>query len=172
MFQDEARFGRITKPKRCWAPEHVRPTVPQQIIREYTYIYAAISPQDGMLDTLILPDMYSHTMNVFLKEISTRYPQEYILMVMDGAPCHTSKILDVPNNIKIHPLPPYSPQLNPVENLWGEIREKWFGNCVFKDMEAVVDHLVIALNDFESDYGRIRQLSNFPWISHSLKPSS
>ena len=168
MFQDEARFGRVRLPARCWAPSKIRPIVPQQIIREYTYAYSAISPQDGQLDSLILPDMYADTMGLFLKEISLRHFNEYVLIVMDGAPCHRAGILKIPKNIKIIKLPPYSPQLNPVENLWGEIREKHFVNCVFKDMNAVTKRLIKALNDFESDSSRISKLSQFPWIKQTL----
>lgn len=171
MFQDEGRFGRITDPKRCWAPMKIRPTVPQQMIREYTYAYAALSPLDGVLDTLILPDMYTNTMSVFMKIISKRHAKDYILMVMDGAPCHRSGMLKVPKNIKILSLPPYSPELNPVENLWGEIREKWFGNCVFKNMNAVIGHLVKSLIDFENDPKRIIRLSKFPWIANTFNCS-
>jgi len=169
MFQDEARFGRVRLPARCWAPARIRPIVPQQIIREYTYAYAALSPQDGQVDSLILPDMYAHTMGVFLEEVSLRYPEELILMVMDGAPCHRAGILNVPQNIILLHLPPYSPQLNPVENFWGELREKGFSNTVFRDMQAVTDQLVEVLMDFESDHGRIKSLSQFPWIKNTIK---
>ncbi len=168
MFQDEARFGRVRQPARCWAPQKTRPTVPQQIIREYTYAYATLSPHDGAMDSFILPDMYADAMSLFLEEISSRYPDDYILMVMDGAPCHRAGILKIPDNIKLHHLPPYSPQLNPVENLWGEIREKWFANSVFRSMEAVTDQLIDALNDFESDHIRITKLSQFPWIKKAI----
>ena len=54
MFQDEARFGRINDPKRCWSPKRTRPTVGKQIIREYTYAYGAVSPRDGAADFLIV----------------------------------------------------------------------------------------------------------------------
>lgn len=168
MFQDEGRFGRITEPKDCWAPKGIRPIVPQQMIREYTYVYAAISPLDGVLDTLILPDMYTNTMSVFLKEISKRHHKDYILMVMDGAPCHRAGTLQIPENIRILSLPPYSPELNPTENFWGEIREKWFSNCVFPHMRAVEERLVESLIDFESDCQRNQKLSQFPWIKNSL----
>lgn len=55
MFQDEGRFGRINKPKRCWCPKGIRPRIPCQIVREYTYAYAAVSPQDGKMVSLVLP---------------------------------------------------------------------------------------------------------------------
>jgi hypothetical protein len=99
MFQDELRFGRINIPRSCWAPPGIRPVCGQQIVREYTYAYIGVSPKDGRLDSLILPNMYTPTMSVFLEEISQRYSDEYILMIMDGAPCHISQDLNIPDNI-------------------------------------------------------------------------
>ena len=55
MFQDEARFGRISDTRRCWCPKPMRPMAKAMVTQEYTYAYAAVSPLDGMLDTLILP---------------------------------------------------------------------------------------------------------------------
>jgi hypothetical protein len=101
MFQDEARFGRISDPRRCWAPEGIRPNVAAQIVREYTYVYAAVSPHDGVLDSLILPEVSTKAMSVFLTEISARHPEEFILMVLDGASWHRSETLIVPENIRM-----------------------------------------------------------------------
>jgi transposase len=164
MFQDEARFGRISDPRRCWAPEGIRPNVAAQIVREYTYVYAAVSPHDGVLDSLILPEVSTKAMSVFLTEISARYPEEFILMVLDGASWHRSETLIVPENIRLVTLPPYSPQLNPVEHLWEEIREKWFANYVFKNMEAVEEALVEALVTLEGDAKLVQGISGFDWI--------
>ncbi len=124
MFQDEARFGRISDLRHCWTPKGIRPNVAAQIVREYTYVYAAISPHDGVLDSLILPEVSTKAMSVFLTEISARHPEEFILMVLDGTSWHRSETLIVPENMRLVTLPPYSPQLNPVEHLWEEIREK------------------------------------------------
>ncbi len=66
MFQDEGRFGRINDPRRCWAPDGIRPDVPAQFVREYTYVYAAVSPDDGTLDSLILPEVNAEAMSIFL----------------------------------------------------------------------------------------------------------
>ncbi len=164
MFQDEARFGRISDPRRCWAPEGIRPNVAAQIVREYTYVYAAVSPHDGILDSLILPEVSTKAMAVFLTEISARHPEEFILMVLDGASWHRSETLIVPENIRLVTLPPYSPQLNPVEHLWEEIREKWFANYVFKNMEAVEEALVEALVTLEGDAKLVQGISGFDWI--------
>ncbi len=65
MFQDEARFGRMSDPGRCWAPPHVRPRVGYQLVREFTYAYGAVSPLDGVSDFLILPYMTADVMNLF-----------------------------------------------------------------------------------------------------------
>jgi hypothetical protein len=62
---DEARFGRINRPVRCWAPPHIRPVVDCQIVREYTYAYGAVCPHDGVLDSLILPTMHSKCFELF-----------------------------------------------------------------------------------------------------------
>ena len=168
MFQDEARFGRINDPYPCWAPKGIRPVTAKQIIREYTYAYGAVSPGDGSFDGLILPEMNSVVMSIFLKEISRRHPQDYILMVMDGASCHGSGKLHIPKNIEILKLPPYSPILNPQENIWDEMREKWFANHVFRNMDAVENQMVTALLALESDPNRIKSITAWPWITKAL----
>lgn len=165
-FEDEGRFGRITRPAACWAPHGMRPTVPQQAIREYTYAYAAVAPFLGEVDSLILPDMYAVTLQVFLDMLSARHADEYILLIMDRAPCHRAgaEILTVPDNIRLVFQPPYSPEVNPVEHLWDELREKFFRNCVFRDMAAVEQQLISALQWSESRPDEIRSLSCFSWM--------
>lgn len=169
-FEDEARFGRINRPASCWAPLGIRPTVPQQAIREYTYVYAAVNPKSGETDSLILPDMYATTLQVFLDELSIRHRDEFILLVMDGAPCHRAgnELLKVPSNIRLAFLPPYSPELNPAEHLWDELREKFFGNRVFANMGAVTQHLVQSLLWLESSKENIQSITSFPWIIQPL----
>jgi hypothetical protein len=81
MFQDEARFGRLSDPRRCWAPAPLRPTVGLALIREYTYAYAAVSPQDGALDWMLAPKMDTLNMSAFLDHLSQRHPEDFILMV-------------------------------------------------------------------------------------------
>lgn len=133
-------------------------------VREYTYAYAALSPHDGVLDSLVLPDSNKECMGIFLEEVSRRHFDEKILMVMDGAAWHRAKTLRIPNNIELIIQPPYSPELNPVEHLWDEIREKWFRNYVFKSMTAVERKLVDALNTLEDDRDRIKNIAGFKWI--------
>jgi transposase len=164
MFQDEARFGRISNQKSCWAVKGVRPVVPSQIVREYTYAYAAISPHDGVNETLILPWVDSELMSLFLAFVSERHPDEHIVMVMDGAAWHTAHSLVIPPDMTLILLPPYSPELNPVEVYWKEARKEGFYNCVFDSLDAVEDQLVHTLRDFENTPQRVQSFAGFEWI--------
>lgn len=164
MFQDEGRFGRINDPSRCWAPQGVRPEVARQIIREYTYAFAAVGPRDGTLDSLVLPEVNARMMSLFLEEVSNRHADEFILMIMDQAGWHKAEELKIPENMRIIWLPAYSPQCNPVEHLWDEMREKWFENKVFNSLDAVEDMLVEALSTLENDKKRVLGLAGFDWL--------
>jgi transposase len=168
MFQDEGRFGRISTPSSCWAAKGARPVVHKQIVREYTYSYAAVDPKEGEVDSWILPDMYATTMSVFLKELSNRHLKHLILLIMDGAPCHRSGDLVVPENIQIVKLPPYSPELNPSEHLWDAMREDYFRNVTFESMDDVEETMVTSLLKLEADKERIKSMTGFPWILNAL----
>lgn len=164
MFQDEAGFGRINKPKRCWCGEGIRPVVPCHRIREYTYAYGAISPLDGEMVSLVLPYANTDCMNIFLSEVSRRYPNDYILMVADNAAWHKSKGLIIPENIEIFPLLPYTPELNPIEMIWDEIREKGFKNELFKTLSHVQNRLSDTLFSLENDNSRVKSITGWKWI--------
>lgn len=167
MFQDEARFGRISDTRRCWCPKPVRPLCYAMVTQEYTYAYAAVSI-DGELDTLILPHTNSDCMQVFIDEVASRHPEDRIIMILDGAGWHTSRLLTVPDNMRLIPLPPYSPELNPTEYLWDELREKSFHNRVFNSIDALEVHLEVSLRDLEADKVRVRSIVAWPWIINSL----
>jgi len=168
MFHDEARFGRIDDPRRCWAPFPYRPLVRAAVVQEFTYAYAAVSPQDGVLDSLILPSVGTAMMDLFLEEVSMRHPKEFIVMIMDRAGWHTSKELRLPDNMHILYLPPYSPELNPVEYLWDEIREKDFPNLVFATIESLEVHLMHSLATLERDGKRVKSITGWDWIINAI----
>jgi transposase len=165
MFEDEARFGRITEPRRCWAPPGVRPEVNTQIVREYEYVYGAVSPQDGVLDTLVLPHVNTEAMGVFLAAVAQRHADEFILMILDGAGWHKAKRLPIPTNLRLVPLPPWSPQLNPAEHVWDELREKYFANRWFQSLDQLDEQLVAGLAALEADAPRVASLTGFDWIT-------
>jgi transposase len=168
MFQDEARFGRISDVRRCWAPKPVRPLCKKMLTHESTYAYAAVDVHSGELDSLILPQVNTQCMQVFLDEVAVRHAASHIIMVMDGAGWHRSDDLKVPENMRILRLPPYAPELNPVEHLWDELREKFFHNLVFDSLRAVENQLELALRTLENDYERVRSIVAWDWIINSL----
>lgn len=164
MFQDEARLGRINDARRCWAPPGLRPQVPMQIVREYTYVFGAVSPHDGVLHTLVLPEVNAEMMSIFLAEVAGHHPDQQMVMVLDGAGWHRARDLVVPENIQLLVLPPYSPQLNPMEHLWEEVREKWFPNVVFNSLDAVEERLVEALRSLQNNRESVATICGFDWI--------
>jgi transposase len=150
---------------RCWTPKKYRPVVTQQFIREYTYAYTAVCPQTGETYSIIAPCNNTELMNFFLAELAIYYRHYRIIMVLDGAGWHTSKLLSVPENIRLLHLPPYSPELNPVEHIWDYLREqKKFNNYTFNSLDAVDDRLEITLGELHQEKDTIKSLCNFKWI--------
>ncbi len=160
-YQDEARFGRINTVQKCWCTKGVIPSVAQQQIREYTYLFTAVCPETGNTCSLVMPMANTETMSVFLQTLSNQQSNERIVLCMDKASWHTTKQLQIPENIIIWFLPPYSPELNPVELIWRELRGKYFNNKTFKSLDEVDQNLVFAINDYTSDRNKIKQLTNF-----------
>lgn len=168
MFQDEARFGRINDVRRCWAPRPLRPVCQAMLTHEYTYAYAAVDVASGEVDALILPHVNTACMQVFLDDVAARHPAQRIVMVLDGAGWHTGGQLKVPANIGLLPLPPYAPELNPVEHVWDELREKCFHNLVFDSLDALEDHLEASLLALERNPERVKSIVAWPWIMDAL----
>lgn len=163
-FQDEGRFGRINTVQKCWCQKGVIPKVTQQLIREYTYAFSSVCPETGNLFSLIMPYADSQAMSIFLKLLSEQQQTERIILCMDKAGWHTSKQLEVPKNIILWFLPPYSPELNPVELIWRELRAKHFNNKTFNSLCDVDDHLEYALNDFAKDKESIKKLTKINYL--------
>ena len=98
LFADEARFGRINRPRPCWAPIGIRPEVASQLIREYIYLYGAVSPKDGTCVYLIMPRSDTACFQVFLNALSRKFARQDILLILDGAPNHRCRNLVLPGN--------------------------------------------------------------------------
>ncbi len=137
-----------------------------QHIRQYLYAYSAIEPKTGESVSLSSPSADTDWMNLFLKELSERYPE--IVLVLDGAGWHRSGGLVIPANIRLVCLPPYSPQLNPVEQLWKGLRCRFFGNAYIETLDAVEAHLVKALRWVESNTSWVKSFAYFPYIQHAI----
>ena len=164
MFQDEARFGRMARIRRCWAPAPLRPTVRNGYERQFTYVYGSVSPLHGQLDWSLSDKMNTEQMNAFLARVSQAHSGEFIVMVVDGASSHKGKDLNVPENIRLLALPGYSPELNPQEHIWDEVREKAFPNLVLDQMAEVIERLNQEMSTLAADTQRIQGITAWPWI--------
>ena len=162
MFQDEAGFGRINKPKYCWCSGGIRPEVPCHHIREYRYAYGAVEPLTGKSFFLIMPNCDTDCMNLFLSELSKKFRDDDILLVCDGAAWHKSKTMEIPSNITILHIPPYTPEMNPIEQIWREIRTQGFKNEVFQTLKKVVERLCETINNLTPE--TISSITLRDWI--------
>ena len=166
MFQDEAGFGRINKPKYCWCEKGIRPSVPCHHIREYRYAYGAVEPITGDSCFLVMPYCNTVCMNVFLRELSAQFSDDVIMLCCDGAVWHKSCTLEVPDNIVLFYIPPYTPEMNPIEQIWKELRKIGFHNEVFTTLEKVVDRLCEAICSLSPE--RIASITCRSWIFESF----
>lgn len=162
MFQDEAGFGRINKPKYCWCYSGLRPSVPCHHIREYRYAYGAVEPLTGDSFFLVLPYNNTVCMSLFLQKLSHTSPDDHILLVCDSATWHKARALNIPANIRLIFLPPATPEMNPIEQIWKEIRKRGFRNEVFASLEKVVDRLCDTICSLSPDV--IRSITARNWI--------
>jgi len=162
MFQDEAGFGRINKPKYCWCYPGLRPSVPCHHIREYNYAYGAVEPLRGDALFLILPYCNTDCMNIFLRELSWKYAEDRILLALDGATWHRANAMEIPENIKLIHLPPATPEMNPIEQIWKEIRKRGFRNEIFKSLHEVTKRLSKTINSLTNE--TIRSITAREWI--------
>lgn len=162
MFQDEAGFGRINKPKYCWSRKGIRPSVPCHHIREYRYVYGAVEPLTEESCFLVMSCCNTVCMNLFLNQLSKQYPDDMILLCCDGAAWHKSGTLCIPEYIRLFFIPPYTPEMNPTEQIWKELRKRGFRNEVFAILEKVVDRLCDSISSLTSD--TIHSITARSWI--------
>jgi DDE superfamily endonuclease len=140
-WQDEARVGQQGTLPRIWAERGSRPVAPRDQRYAWAYLFGAICPARGIGAALVLPTANAEMMNLHLTEISTRVAHDaHAVLIADGAGWHkTGGTLRVPPNISLLLLPPYSPELNPVENVWALLRGNKLSNRVFDTYDAIVD---------------------------------
>jgi len=164
MAQDEGRFGRVSRPRGGFAPPGVRPTAPSQLVREFVPVFAAVAPQTGELFCLILPTANTAMTSMFLAYVSQSLSEYFIVMQLDQAGWHHSRTLQVPENIRLIAQPAHSPEVNPVEHLWDELREKYLHNWAFSSLDLLEERLCQGLNAITADTALVRSLMGFPHL--------
>jgi hypothetical protein len=164
-FQDEARFGQQNTTTRLWAEKGTRPRAVKQQQFEYAYLFGAVCPATGDTEALIAPCMNMDVMEKHLALISKKVPEgRHAVIVVDGAAWHQYHLTDKFDNLSIIKLPPYSPELNPIEQVWQWLRQNELANRCFKGYDDIVDECSRAWNSFISDASRVIKLCSRDWI--------
>ncbi len=159
---DEARFGLINWHRRRYCPRGFRPPYIVRRAYEWTYLYAAVEPTTGESLCLYLPGMDSGCLQIFLNRLSEAYPNDHLIVVLDGAPSHRSGEIVRPENVSLLELPAYSPELDPVERWFQEFRRE-LSNRRFESVELLQEALSQTLSPYWEDAARLQRLTGFSW---------
>jgi transposase len=162
IFFDEARFGLINWHRRRYCPKGFRPPYVVRRAYEWSYLYAAVDPTNGESFCLYLPGMDGLCLEAFLERLGEAYTQYHLLVVLDGAPSHTSGRITLPENVSLLRLPTYSPELNPVERWFQEFRSA-LSNRIFETVELLQEALTKALEPYWQEPVRLGSLTGFSW---------
>jgi DDE superfamily endonuclease len=163
-FQDEARIGQKNSLTRMWGQTGSRPAAPKDLGFASAYVFGAVCPSEGKAAALIMPICNTLAMNHHLREISSQVAANaHAVVILDGAAWHSSQALVVPGNITLLVLPPYSPELNPVERIWHYLRSHWLANSVFPSLAHIIDACEIAWNRFANNHALVRSLCAVAW---------
>ena len=165
-FQDEARVGQKNGQVYQWAAKGTRPRQTADQRYENAYIFGAVCPARDKGAALVMPRANAAAMQKHLEEISqTIAAKAHGVVIMDRAGWHKSGALKIPENLSILFLPPYSPELNPTENIWQFLRQTYLSNRVFENWEAIVDACCDAWNRLTAETGRIKSIATRNWAT-------
>lgn len=146
-----------------WAPKGSRPVVPLQNEYDWVYLYGAVNPMTGDSCALVLPWANTDMMQLHLNALSRHVGLErHVVLVLDNAGWHTTGRLKVPDNITLLPLPPYSPELNPIERLWHWIKDHAFSNRIYADYDILVEEVSTMWNEVPEN--RIQTVCRCNWL--------
>ncbi|MCC6229946.1 MAG: IS630 family transposase [Phycisphaerales bacterium] len=169
-FIDEARFGQKGTLTKVWAKKGSRPTVIRQTRYENAYLYAAVDPATRDSSALVAPRVNTETMSAFLKLLSAEVgPHDHVVLVLDRAGWHVSTRLEIPANLTLLHLPPYSPELNPVERLWLYLKSHFLSNRVFTDYDHLLQAGTDAYRALEPQRDRLKSICATAWLTPGIQ---
>jgi len=164
MFFDEGRFGLRSTTMRMWAERGKPLNVKVQQGFKNFYGYSAVCPFDGDSYSLILPNVNTINMNVYLSGLSAYLKGIKVILIMDQAGWHKSKELEKLDNITLIYLPPYSPELNPIEKLWEWLKKECIHNFFYNSLDDMEEALCVEYNKLDND--KLKKLCNCNYMSY------
>lgn len=130
---------------------------------EWIYLWASVNPHTGESCTFLTPTVNTDYMNAYLQQLRAQVgPNRHVILVLDGAGWHVSKNLQIPENLTLHHLPPYSPELNPVERIWHYLRQHYLSNRIYHDYDHLEQETRSAINHLSPS--QLRQLCCVNWV--------
>ena len=163
--QDEARFGLKTTRRRRITARGVKPIGTCQHAYANTWVYGTVAPASGDAFALILPKLNTTNMQVFIDAFARAYPSTFNVLLLDNSAVHTTERLRLPVNVALVFLPPYSPELNPVERLWQDLRDRLAWR-VFDDLEGLQAELCIQLDHYTPAV--VQSLTSYPYLRRAI----
>jgi len=151
---------------RVWTPRGIKKVVKAIFERKYVYLYKAVNPITGESFCLELPRMNTDMMNVFLEEMGKEYEGREIIIIMDNASSHKSKELRIPENIEIEYIPAYSPELNPVERVFEEMR-RYLKNELIESIERLQERITEIINLLDKE--KLKSLCFYSYIKEAFE---
>jgi hypothetical protein len=139
-FQDESRFGLLTIQRRVLTIRGVKPLMPYQHKFKNFYLFGAFSPISGTHFTLELPKCNTDCFQLYLDEFSKQSPDEFKILILDNGAFHKAKQLEIPANIGLLFIPPYSPELNPAEKMWRYFKDQ-IATEVFESLDCLSERI-------------------------------
>lgn len=179
FFQDEAYFCRVSVPKYCWAAKGVRPIIHSQRVAQGIEVFGAVEPETGGFfynvtdkERPVVKEKgeKSRLMNDFMQKLCDKYPNDLIVLVCDNAGWHKSQYTETPERLTLLHIPPYTPEMNPIEQLWREIRTSGFHNKYFKTIEKTETKLRVTINMLPIE--KIKTITQRKWIMECVKSDS
>ena len=169
-FQDEARVGQQGTLTYLWAPRGSRPAAVRDNRHDSAYLFGAICPARAVGAAIVMPLVSSEAMTQHLAEIATQVSVgAHAVLVCDGAGWHQSgERLIVPDTITLLRLPPYAPELNPIENVWEYLRGNLLSMRLWDSYDAIVDACCDAWNAFVTDVVRVASVTTRDWATVSI----
>lgn len=146
LFVDESRFGLFTRNGKALTAKGIKPICPFHQVFQTTYLFGAFSPITGDKFLLELPYCNTAMFQLFLDELSMQNKEQFKIIVLDNGAFHKAKALLIPENIALLFLPPYSPELNPAEKIWANLKRK-FTNKLFGSLDQVSVFIQEATNE-------------------------
>ena len=163
--QDESRFGLLPVLRRRITLKGVKPVQPIQHVFENYYLYGAIEPKSGNSFFLEMPYLNSDCFQIFLDQISLHFPDTLNILILDNGAFHKAKKLNIANNLILLFLPPYAPELNPIERFWLDVKDQIAGE-IFETLLALKDSVAKIIRSYSNE--EAAKLTGFPYILNAI----